>query len=121
MKLTDYKNEDALDLLADILEPLSKILIDKEVQKLASDSATDKMQAAKVLLKSHPKEIIQIMARIDGVPVEEYELGILTLPTRLIELFNDEALLSFFRSQGQIMVGTTFGSVTENTEETEKI
>lgn len=118
MKLSEYKNEDALDLLADILDPLSEILIDPEVQQIVKDKSTTKMKAVQFLLKSHPKEIMQIMARLDGVPVEEYELNIITLPKKLLEIFNDKELVSFFRSQGQMMAGDNFGSVMANTEET---
>lgn len=120
MKLTEYKNEDALDLLADLLEPLANILSDKEVQKLATDESATKLKAVQLLLKRHPKEIIQIMARLDNTPVEKYEINMLTLPKKLIELLNDKELISFFRSQGQMMVGNTFGSATASTEVTEK-
>ena len=33
MKISDVKNEEALDLLADILEPASEIIADEEVKK----------------------------------------------------------------------------------------
>lgn len=121
MKLSEYKNEDALDLLADILEPISKILVDKQVQRLNLDDAKGRMEAVKYLLKSHKKEIIEIMARIDNIPLEQYEANILTLPIKLLELFNDEELISFFRSQGLMMGGNIFGSATESTEEIEKV
>jgi hypothetical protein len=38
MKLSDYKGEEALDVLADIIEPLANIITDEDIQKLANDS-----------------------------------------------------------------------------------
>lgn len=120
MKLSEYKNEDALDLLADIIDPCATILADKRVQALNLDDAKGRMEAVKYLLKSHKKEIIEIMARIDNIPLSQYEASIWTLPNKLLELINDKELISFFRSQGQMMGGNIFGSATESTEETEK-
>lgn len=120
MKLTDYKNEDALDLLADILDPISEILTDPEIIKMVKAEKTDKIKAVQYLLKQHQKPIIKIMARLDSVPVEQYEVNILSIPKKLLEIMNDKELIDFFRSQGQMMASGSFGSVTENTEETGK-
>lgn len=118
MKLTDYKNEDALDLLADILDPFSEILADKEIIKMFQDKNATRIKAVQYLLKEHKKPILQIMARLDGVPVEQYEINLLDIPKKLLEILNDKELIDFFRSQGQTMAGGSFGSVTENTTET---
>lgn len=121
MKLSEYKNEDALDLLADILEPISEIFADDEVKKLSLDKSTTKMKIVQYLLKNHKKPIIQIMARIDSVPVEEYEANVFTLPKKLLEILNDKELADFFGSQGQNVVKNISGSAMANTEETEKV
>jgi hypothetical protein len=120
MKLSEYKNEDALDLLADIIEPISKILSDRKVQDLALNDVEARMGAVKYLLKNHKKSIIEIMARLDNVPLEKYEVNIWSLPNKLIELLNDKELISFFHSQAQKTVGESFGFATESTKEIEK-
>jgi hypothetical protein len=120
MKLSEYKNEDALDLLADILDPLSEILMDSEFQKLTKESGT-KMKVVQFLLKNHKKHIIEIMARLDNVPVEEYEMNVLTFPKKILEIMNDKELVDFFRVQGQMMEDGISGPAMENTEETGEI
>lgn len=95
MKLTDTTNEQALDMLADILEPCSEIFTDEELKK-AFEAGESQLKIVKMAIKSHKEAIIQIMATLDGVPVEEYHCNVLTLPIRLIELLNDKELAPFF-------------------------
>ena len=94
MKLSEYKNEQALDILADILEPSSKSFSDKEVKEAFGTG--DKIKGIKTVIKTHKKEIIEILAVLDGVPVAEYECNVLTLPVKLLEILNDTDLMSFF-------------------------
>lgn len=122
MRLTDIKGEEALDFLADIMDPIISIMSDKEVQD--AFRADDRLTAIKLLLKGHKKETIQIMAIMDGEgdAVEEYteKVNILTLPRKLLELFNDPEVMALFTSQGQMTDGADSGPVTESTGETEK-
>ena len=94
MKLSEYKNEQALDILADILEPSAKIFSDKDVKKAFETG--DKIKGIKAAIKTHKTEIIEILAVLDGVPVAEYECNVLTLPVKLLEILNDTDLMSFF-------------------------
>lgn len=94
MKLSEYKNEQALDILADILEPSAKIFSDKDVKQAFEKG--DKISGIKAAIKGHKTEIIEILAVLDGVPVAEYECNVLTLPVKLLEILNDTDLMSFF-------------------------
>ena len=117
MKISEYKNEDAIELLADIIEPTVEILTDKNIQAIFTGQKFNKMHVVKVLLKDHQRSIVEIMAALDGKTYEEYEFNLITGTKQLLELLNDEALISFFQSQGQMMVAESSGSVTANTEE----
>ena len=97
MKISDFKNEEALDLLADILEPASEIIADEEVKK-AYKNKGNKLTLAKIIIKNHKSAIIEILARLNGKAVEEYTCNVFTLPIKLIEILNDEELVSFFNS-----------------------
>ena len=97
MKLSEIKGEAALDLLADIIEPATEIMADPNIQKIIK--AKDKGKVIKALIKSHKKSIIEILAIIDGVPVDQYDVNVFTLPVKLLELLNDKELMSFFTSQ----------------------
>lgn len=120
MKITDYKNEDAIDLLADIIEPVSKIFADAELKKAIKKKNFKKIDAVKIALKNNKNSIIEILARLDGKTVEEYECTPVSILMSVLEILNDKELLSFFQLQGQMMEQTSSGSVTENTKEKEK-
>lgn len=112
-KLLEYENEDALELLADILDPAVEIFTDKEISKAWNKS---RVKAVSIAIKKHKKSVIEILARLEGVPVNEYKCNIFTLPTTILSILNDKELLNFFKSQGQMMDMISSGSVTENTE-----
>jgi hypothetical protein len=120
MKLSDYRGEEALDVLADIIEPLSLILADKEIRDLAGKKGTPALTYVKPIIKNHKKEIIQILARLEGESVEEYEpkITLLTLPMQVVDLINDPEVQSLFHSQEQNQVTSSASStpVTEITE-----
>lgn len=116
MKLSEIKGDRAFDALADIIEPVSTIMTDQEV--LDTYRGAPKMELVKLLLKKHRKAITEIMAILDGVPVEEYEVSVVSLPVKLLEILNDPELAKVFQSPEQTK--TSFGSVTGNTEEKEK-
>lgn len=113
MKLSEYKGEDALELLADILEPTAIILKDQSVWELAKKSRP--IDCVTYVLREYKKEIIQIMAAMDGVSVDKYECNVFTLPSKLLEITNDEDMKTFFNSQLQNVAGEYFGAVTEDT------
>ena len=113
-KISEYKDDEAVELLADILEPVCTILADKEVQESMSKSKMDIIHAC---MKRHPKEIRQIMAVLNGVPFEDYHIGVGDIPVVMLEIINDKELVSFFLSQGQMALNGVSGSATENTEE----
>lgn len=113
-KLSEYRDEEALDLLADLLEPAETIFSDKDVQSANSKSM---WKAVKVAIKKHKKEVMEIMATLDGVPVEDLHINVLSLPIKVMEVISDKDLVNFFVSQGQNMESTSSGSVTENTSE----
>lgn len=121
MKLSDYKGEEALDLIADLMEPISQILQDKDFQRqVEAGSNAGMLKAAKTLLKRHKKECIEILARIDGIPVEEYKPTVFVLTKKVVELLGDKEVQELFISQGQIDNAASFGSAMGNTGDEEK-
>ena len=116
MKLSEIKGEKAIEVFADLLEPVSNILSDEEVAN-AFKNDESKIEIIKKMLKKHSKDVIKAMAIIDGVPVDKYEVNFLTLPSKLMEIFNDEAISELFTSQSQNLTSEHSGSVMENIEE----
>lgn len=118
MKLTDIKGEQALDVLADILEPAAEIMSDKEF--LAHARGGSKLKAARVAIKNHKTAIITIMALLNGKTVDEYEFNLLSLPLEVLQLLNDPDAMVLFQLQGLNVDAGRFGSATEDTQEAEK-
>lgn len=119
MNLSDYKGEEALDVLADIIEPLTVILGDPAMQELAAKEAPP-VAYIKPILKDHKKEIIEVLARLENETVEQYRshMTILSLPVALLSLINDPEVQNLFHSQEQSNM-TSFassGPAMENTE-----
>lgn len=115
MKISELKGEQALDVLADILEPVVEILQDKEIMDEARDGATN-LGLVQKILKLHKKEVLQIMAIVDQEDPETYAPNIFVLPSRLLELFSMPEMKVLFTSQGQKNGGEHSGSAMENTE-----
>lgn len=92
-KLSDYKGEEALTLWADILEPLTKVVLDKEIKNAMSEKS--KMELATMIFRNHPKEISEVLLRIDDTPLDG-----LNVATRLVfllkELGESDEMQGFF-------------------------
>ena len=118
MKLSEIKNEQAIEVLADMFDPIIEIASDEKVVSAARGD--NKVLMVKYILKEHSRAVFELMALSEGVPVDEYECDVLTLPMKILDLFNRPELSFLFQSQGQKMDETSFGSAMENTEVEEK-
>ena len=116
MRLSEVKGEKALDVLAEIIEPISEIMADKEVTKVLRKGQRSK--AISVALRNHKKAVIKVLAALDGKEVEDYECNILSLPKQILDIVNDPAVLELFTSQTQ-QTSTPSGSATANIVESE--
>ena len=118
-RLSDYKGEEAIELWADLLDPVTKILANKEVSN-AAKAGKPILVIAKEMLKTNAKEVTEILLRIDDTPLTG-----LSIPARLISMLNEmqesEELRGFFNSAEQEKTAEeSSGSATENTEADEK-
>lgn len=98
MKLSDIKGERALDVLADMIEPVAEIMTDKEIVDILQ-SGKAPAKAIKLSLKNHKKAVIAMLAAIDGEDPETYQPSLFVLPKRLLDLLNDPELQRLFSSQ----------------------
>jgi len=118
MKLSEFKGEDAIDVLADIIEPITEIVKDDEVTKLWKTKGNNVANAAKVILKRHKHEVVEVLAAMERKTYDEYlpEVTVLSLPIKLLEVLNDKDFMDFFTQQvGTIAAGSS-GDATENTD-----
>lgn len=98
-KLADYQNDEAIELWADLLEPMTSILGDKAVANVIK-SGKPPFLIAKEILKTHTEDAKKIMLRIDPTPIDG--LNIITrLVSLVLEFLNNDDLKSFFPSAEQ--------------------
>ena len=95
MRLSEIKGDAALDTLADLIDPICEICSDKTLRALLR---VDKLGAIKSALKFHKKSVIAIMAALEGVPAEKYEVNLISLPVKMLEILNDPDVTRLFTS-----------------------
>lgn len=118
-KLSDYQGDKAIELWADLLDPMGNILADKKVAEVLQSDAS-RLQMVQTILKTHNKDAEKILLTIDPTP-----LNGLNVVTRLMgvlaEIGSDEDARVFFGFAGQVIpANESTGSVTESTEADEK-
>ena len=114
MKLSEYQGEAALDILAELIEPAGEIMADKEIGDVFKQN---RFKAVGMAIKNHKKAMIQILATMDGVPVDEYKCNVFSLPVKILEILNDPEMIQLFQYQGQTGDAKSSGSASVNTED----
>lgn len=121
-KLSEFKDDEAMDVLAEILEPASN-LIGNSNFKLAirgdkkNGIKPNRLQAIRIAIKENRTDVVKIMAILSEKPLEEFHYNLLTLPKMMLDIFNDKELIDFFSYQSEKDLQTLSGSAMENTEE----
>ena len=111
MKLSDFKGDEALDVMADIIEPATNIINDKKTKELRSDRS----KLIQHILKKHKKDVLRVYEILyqdkgaNATPI--------SLVNMLLDILSDKELMSLFTMQGQNEEEERSGSATENTED----
>jgi hypothetical protein len=121
MKLSEFKGDDALEVLANLVEPSVELFKDEELVKLVRNVDT-RAKGISYALRNHKAEVFQILAATEGVSVEEYKetCNVMSLPGKILEIFNDEELMHFLSSQVPMEGLKPFGNATEPTKDAEQ-
>lgn len=114
MKLSEYQGEAALDILAELIEPAGEIMSDKNLGEVFKEN---RFKAIGMAIKNHKKAVMQILATMDGVPVDEYKCNVFSLPVKILEILNDPEMIQLFQYQGQTGDAKSSGSASVNTED----
>lgn len=93
--LSSYKDKEAIELWADLLEPMQKILTDKKIREEMSQKGNTVFGVAKTILKAKPTEAIEILLRIDDTAIDGLNL-IIRLAAFLTEIGENEDAKAFF-------------------------
>ena len=118
-KLSDYQGDEAIELWANLLDPLSEIFTDEKIRKIVQ-SGKPTISIAKEILKLHKKEAVEILTTIDPEPIDGLNI-VLRLVNLLAEIGQSEEIKSFFGYAEQAKTDTeSSGSVMEITKAEEK-
>ena len=131
MKLSEIKGERAFDVIAECIGPAASIAGDHDAARLFKrervPEGEDRNEFVKeklvscvpVIMKKHKKDLITILASIEGVSKKAYteSLTMAKLLTDCMELITDDVFLSLFISAQRKTGNSSSGSVQENTTE----
>jgi hypothetical protein len=115
MRLSDIKGEKALDLLVDLIDPITLIMADERIVQTYK-SNKPRIVLIKDLIAYHKKEVLVIFALLNGEDPETYSPSIIALPKMLLDLINDPELMDLFHLQNQMTGSESSGSAMESTE-----
>lgn len=107
MKLGDFKGEKAIEVIADLIEPITNIAEDQGNLQLfhakRQEGESDREMAVRdfktkipLLLKTHKKDILTILSVINDIDAEKISLMDIIKGTN--ELLNDKDFMSLFFS-----------------------
>ena len=116
MRLSDYENEEAVEVLADMIEPAATIMADPKVAEMFN-SGKPKILLVKYALKEYKKSVVELIAALHRQKPKEFRFTMISLVKDLLDILNDPELQSVFTLQGQETEGEHSGAVTETTTE----
>lgn len=111
-KLSEFKNEDGVIVIAKLLQPIFRII--QNIKDVPRDGM-NAMEFVSLMLEKSPKDVVEIFAILEETPLDKYECNGATIMANTLTLASDKELMELFglRSQTQ----TSSGSVSENTED----
>lgn len=116
MKLSDFKDEEALDVMADLIAPATRIFSNRQLLT-AVKNGKNKLELARLAIKADKKAVLEMLAILSGTAKEEFHCTIPSILMQLSELMNDKELLDFLSSVEQMGDASASTSASENTME----
>lgn len=105
-KLSEFKNEDGVLVIAKLLQPISRILMAMQGERMEGQKA---LEFVSLMLEKSPKDVVEIFAILSEVPVEEYECNGASIMANTLKLASDKEFMELFGLQSQTQ--TSSGSV----------
>lgn len=122
MRLSEIKGTDAIDVIADIIDPVTVILADKEIQE-AIETKKPYLLIAKTILKNQKEAILEVLAVLHKEDPKEFKPSLIELPIMLVQLvqdvMNNKELVDLFQLQGVKTASVSSFPAMQNTEGTE--
>lgn len=117
-KISDYKGDSAIDLYAEILEPIGEILQDKEISQALSNKKSI-MHIVGIAFRKYKEAVKKIVLSVDDTEIDGKNI-FSRFTTIFVDVLNDKDFIDFFKQAEQVMTDNeSSGFATESTEEKE--
>ena len=117
MRLSDFKDEKGIEIVAKLLVPVCKIVANPENAKAKGKS---KLEFASAMLQNSPGEVMEMLAILADKDPADYHCNGATALVGLVEMLSDSELLQLFGLRSKTMGPTCSGAQLENTEAPEQ-
>lgn len=111
MKLSEFKDEKAIEVIADLMAPIGRIAANPENAK-AKNKTVGEFAAA--ILKNNVKDVMTMFAVLSDEDPTEYHCTAATVILDVMNMLSDPALMQLFGVQSK--TPALSGSASENTE-----
>jgi hypothetical protein len=112
MKLSDFKDDEAFEVVGKLFVPISQIAT--TLREMAKEKSCSTMaEYAQGMLQQCPQEMKEIFAILNRQDVEDYHPTAATLFADILSMLSDKELLRLFGVQGQTQAVS--GSAMEST------
>jgi len=113
MKLYEFKDEKAIEVVAALMEPIANIASNPENKKAKENGGT-KVHFAAALLRNNSRDVMDMLAILNDQDPAEYHCTAASLISDVINVLNDPELFELFGLQRQTPASS--GSASESTE-----
>lgn len=114
MKLTDFKDENSIRVIADLLPYVSKIGQNSSAKETAKGGSV--VDFASVIMRENPSDVKAMLAILDGQKPSEYHCNAATVIRDVVTMISDPALLDLFGLPTRTLTKKSSGSASANTE-----
>lgn len=111
MRLSEFKDEKGIEVVAKLMGPIGAIASNQENAKAKDKSI---LEFASAMLQNNPKEIMAMLAILDDQDPADYHCSAATVLRDVFNMISDPELLMLFGLQGQTPASS--GSASESTE-----
>jgi len=117
MKLSDFTDEKAIEVVAKLLIPMGNIA---KNSANADAKGKNKIEFASQLLRNNAKDVMNMFAILHDVEPSEYHCNAATILMDTVEMLNDAPLMELFGLQSQTPASSGFASTNGEAQEGSK-
>ena len=110
MRLSDYKDEKAIEVVANLLPYVTNIALNEKNNEARGNGKVADFVAA--VLKNNTTDIMGVLAVLNDTDPKDYHCNAATVLVDAFQVFSDPAMLELFGLQRQTATSSTSASMT---------